>query len=113
MKEKLNITLDLSKINKEKIVNREYQNNAGETVIGKEYKIEVIPLKQEKVIKSTPDWSMIKTHFIVESQTKEEREARTPSNYIGEGIVFRKGAEQTDGVFEAYPDSPNTDDIPF
>lgn len=85
---KLNITLDLSKINKDKITARTFTSKDGVEVTVKEYKIEAIPLKEPKLIKEGDGWNLIKTHFVVEAQTKEERTAQKKSVFVGEGLQF-------------------------
>lgn len=123
---KISITLDVSKINKAKIVDRKYTNKAGVEVVQKQYKIEVVPTKEVKVIAQGDTWVMKKTHFVVEAQTKEERAGKAPSVYVGEGFTFE---EKGNGVLNApvqkqssldnfdtieYPDEDiNVDDIPF
>lgn len=85
---KINVTLDLSKIDKTRIINRTFTNKNGEEVTVKEYKIEVIPLREPKFIKQGEGWNLMKTHFVVEGQTKEERQAKKQSVYVGEGLQF-------------------------
>lgn len=88
--EKVSITLDLSKIDKTRILPRSYKTKDGEEQTAKEYKVELIELKEPKQI-AQGDWGkMIKTHFVVQTQTKEEREAKAPSVYIGEGFKFER-----------------------
>ncbi len=86
--QKINITLNLSKINKDKIVDRTYKDEQGNDVTEKTYKIEVIPLKAPKFITQGDTWIMNKTHFVVEAQTKEERNSNGATNYVGEGFEF-------------------------
>ena len=85
---KISITLDVSKINKAKIETRSYVNREGVPVVVKEYKLDLVPLKQAKIIKSGNDWDLKKTHFAVEAQTKEERAAKKESVFVGEGLQF-------------------------
>jgi len=91
MSEKILVTLDMSKINKDKITKREYKNKAGEDISAKDYKIEVIPLKKETLLKQGDGWNMIKTHFVIEGLTPEERREKVEATIIGDGIVFRSG----------------------
>lgn len=86
--EKISVTIDLTKIDKTRIVERKYLNADGTEGVAKEYKVDVVPLKQVKVIKSTPQYTMIKKYFVVQAQTKEERVAKAPSIFVGDGIVF-------------------------
>lgn len=119
---KISLTIDVSKINKDKIVERKFKNKEGEEVIVKDYKIDVVELKAPKFIKAGDTWEMFKTHFVVES--KENREEK--DNFIGEGISFRlKSEEVSDEEAERkfhevtendnYPtdDSIDPEDIPF
>lgn len=85
---KISLTIDVSKIDKTKIKERNFINKGGVEVTAKDYKIDVIPLKEPKVIKEGDTWRMVKTHFVAEPQTKEERDNGQPSNIIGDGIVF-------------------------
>jgi uncharacterized membrane-anchored protein len=85
---KITISLDVSKISKDKIVERTYKNKEGEDVKQKVYKFDVIELNQQKVIASGDTWKMLKTHFCVEQQTKEEKEAKVPQIFVGEGLSF-------------------------
>ena len=86
--QKIIITIDLNKIDKERINTKTYTNKAGEEITKKEYKMEVVPLKKKKLIKSGDTWELYKTHFICDNQTKEERKEGKEVNYIGEGVQF-------------------------
>ena len=99
---KINITLDLTKIDKSKIIYRTFTNKAGEEVTVKEYRIEAIELQDPKFFKSGDGWNLLKTHFIVEGQTKEERQAKKKSVCVGEGLQF---VDTTSQEIE-YPDAP-------
>ena len=72
----ITVTIDVSKINKDKIITKTFTNKEGQEVTQKLYKIEVVPLKEKKIIKegsyNGKDWTMLKTHFAKEFQTKEE-----------------------------------------
>lgn len=117
---KVSITLNVSKFNKDKITERTYTNNEGDEVRFKEYKVDLIPLKQPKVIKTGEGWVIKKTHFVVEAQTKEERNNKEPDNFVGEGFVFEKTEPVQSTRSSSVPDSVdypdediNVDDIPF
>ncbi len=102
---KINITLDLSKIDKTRITPRTFTNKEGVEVTVKEYKMEVIPLNEPKLIKVGDGWNLLKTHFVVEGQTKEERQAKKKSVYIGEGLQFVDNTSQD----IKYPEPRNSD----
>ena len=106
---KISITIDLGKINKEKITLRTYTNKDGQQVTVKEYKMDVVPVKEEKIIKEGATWKMVKSHFVVESPTKEEREAKTKTPILGDGIQFR----ETDTSEADINQDINPQDIPF
>jgi len=90
--QKILATIDLTKIDKSRIKERTYTNQAGEEITAKEYDFEVIQLKDKKLIKDGGTWKLMKTHFIVQGQTKEEREAKADSVFIGDGKVFENDA---------------------
>lgn len=102
---KVSITIDLGKLDKSRINTRTYTNKEGEEVTVKEYRLDVVPLKEKKTLKEGDGWKMVKTHFVADSPTKEERQNKTKTNFIGEGISF----ENT----EADEDTVNLDDMPF
>ena len=103
---KIQITLDADKL-RPLIKNREYTNRNGETVTVREVKAELVPLKEEnqKVVHSTDKYNLVKTHFVSAIQTKEERERKDPTVYVGEGFitVWKDNA----------PSQTADDDIPF
>jgi single-stranded DNA-binding protein len=93
---KTTVTIDLTKIDKSRIDTRTYTNREGVEVTVKEYKLDVVPLKQERALKKTDGtliggdtWQLMETHFACESQTKEEREANKETVYIGKGVQFQ------------------------
>jgi len=87
--EKILGTIDLTKIDKSRIVERRYTNNAGHEVIEKNYEFEIVPLKESKLIKDGGTWQIMKTHFLADAQTKEERVAKAPTKYIGNGRMLK------------------------
>lgn len=85
---KIQITLDLNRIDKNRIKLRQYQNQSGETVTVKEYILDVVELEQPKQIAEGATWILQQTHFVVDASTKEEREAQTKMKTIGKGTGF-------------------------
>jgi hypothetical protein len=51
------------------------------------------------------------THYVYESQSKEEREAKTPKNYLGNGKEFDFN-KNSNGVGQGVADTVD-DDLPF
>ncbi len=88
----MELVIDLAKIDKSKIVERKYKTKDGVEHTAKEYTLKLVPLKAPKFIKegvaNGKGWTMTKTHFLAETQTKEERERQEKSNIVGDGIQF-------------------------
>lgn len=114
---KISVTLDASKLRK-LVSKRTYQNKQGESVEVQEVKFELVPVKEPKTIFTTEKYRIDKTHFASVIQTKEERENKAETIYIGEGFTtIWNNAEQPAQVFNAVPVSNSkeetTDDLPF
>ena len=105
---KISVTIDLGKLDKTRIKERTYTNKDGKEVTVKEYQMDVVELKEKKTIKEGDTWRMVKSHFVSDSQSKEEREAKKESNFIGSGIIF----ENRDQAMEAVAEF-NADEVPF
>lgn len=111
---KISITIDVSKISKNKIVERSYVNKEGVNVTLKELKLDVVELKTPKVIKDAPTYQIIKTHFVSEVQSKEERESKTNSKIIGEGITFKsKGNDDMKPAKTEVSEEITSEDLPW
>ena len=50
------------------------------------------------------------THYVFESQSKEERDAKTPKNYLGNGKEFVFGSN---GATQTATTETTDDDLPF
>jgi hypothetical protein len=74
----INISIDLNKIDKSRI--KQHTNGA-------KYYAMTVDTKRE------PD-QFGNTHTVYDSPTKEEREAKTPKNYLGSGKEFVFGGQQ-------------------
>lgn len=85
---KISITVDLTKIDKAKIYENKFTTKDGVEVTQKLYKMDVVPVKEKKVVNRGENWEAIKTHFVSEGQTKQEREAKAETVFLGEGITF-------------------------
>lgn len=108
---KLSITIDVSKINKNKITERKFTNSQGEEITVKEYRMDILPLKEEKTIKTGDGWEMVKSHFVVESPSKEEKDQKIKTPFLGDGIEFRL-TQPVEQVVDNTEDI-NPDDVPF
>ena len=90
---KISISLNLSKIDKDKIVERTYKNKQGEEVKEKLYKFDLVESSNQTVVATGDTWVLKKTHFGVEQQTKEEKAQKVKPNYVAEGLIFEKKDE--------------------
>jgi hypothetical protein len=92
---KISVTVDLNKINKDKIAERTFKLKDGTEYTAKEYKFDVVKLKADQFVTEGAWGKMIKTHFVAEAQSKEEATAKKPSNFIGSGFRFEKNEDTT------------------
>lgn len=100
MANKIQVTLDTAKL-KGLATERTYKNREGEEITIKELKFELVEVKEPKVTYSTDKYDLVKTHFAAAVQTKEEREAKAPSNFIGDGFTVQWKNEAPATVTEA------------
>jgi len=112
MENKIIVKIDVSKINKNKIEDREYTNESNFTVKQKMYSLELIPTK-EKVIKETDTYRLVKKYFAVESQSKEERLNKTKTPILGDGLVFENKEKEEEVNMYGGEAEINPDDVPF
>jgi len=96
---KITISLDVGKISKDKILERTYKNKEGEEVKQKIYKFDLIELNDPKFVAQGDNWILKKTHFCTEPQSKEDKEAKKPINYVGEGLVFESKEKENLDAF--------------
>ena len=104
---KISLEIDLTKLDKSKIVEKSYKDKSGNNVTQKIYKADLVELKERKFVTEGDTWKLVKTHFLADPQTKEERDAKKPSNFIGSGFQFEnKGQTETvtlDDVADGIP----------
>jgi len=110
---KIQVTLDATKL-RNLVSKRNYQNKNGEQVELQEVKFELVPMKEPKTIYTKDNMRIDKTHFACVIQTKEQREAKADTIYIGEGFSTIWGSDKKEEVHTATPikDEP-ADDLPF
>ena len=112
---KIQVTLDATRL-RELVTKRSYENKNGETVQVQEVKFELVPVKAEsqKVIYEKDNFKIVKTHFAAAIQTKEEREAKKDTFYIGEGFSHIWDNSETIEVAEVVTSTQEDDDsLPF
>lgn len=118
MANKILVTVD-TKDAAQFIQTREWTNKEGQKVQVKELKFELIEMKpdSQKVVWENDNVQLVKTHFAVKPQTKEEREANTPTLYVGEGVttVYKNDTQGAAPQQAAAANSLDVqdDDLPF
>jgi hypothetical protein len=85
MSNKIQVTLDATKL-RNLVTKRNYKNKDGQDVELQEVKFELVPVKEPKTIFTKDNMRIDKTHFACVIQTKEHRDAKAPTIYIGEGF---------------------------
>ena len=108
---KIQITLDATKL-RNLVSKREYQNRDGQTVQLQEVKFELVEVKEHKEVFKKDNMRIMKTHFASVIQTKEEREAKADTIYIGEGFTTIWGSDKEDPKPATTTDE-ESDDMPF
>ena len=116
MANKLSISIDAEKA-RQLIETRSYKNKDGVDVTVKEIKFDLVEMKQEsrKVLYDGDKLQMVKTHFAVKPQSKEERDAKQELVYVGEGISYEfKGSQNKQASFQPVTElAEPKDDLPF
>jgi hypothetical protein len=107
MNERIKISIDVTKVPKDKITERRFTNSQGHEVVARELKAEVVPLNEPKVIKTGDTWELWKTHFVALEQTQEEKSVKKSGAIVGAGVMFRA---KTAPVID---DGVTADEIPF
>jgi len=109
---KVQVTLDATKL-RNLVSKRTYKNKDGQDVELQEVKFELVEVKEPKQIYEKDNMKIMKTHFAAAIQTKEEREAKADTIYIGEGFTTVWSNNETI-TYVATPVNPEVDDdLPF
>ena len=111
---KITITLDATKL-RTLVSKRQFKNKDGVDMEVQEVKFELVQVKEPKVIHKGNGYELHKTHFASVIQTKEEREAKAETVFIGEGVTTVWDNAGQGAVFNAVPASSTEEesDIPF
>lgn len=110
----IQITLDASKL-RNLVSNRAYKNKEGQEFQVQEIKFKLVEVKDPKTIFTSDKYKINKTHFACVIQTKDEREAKADTIYIGEGFTTIWNTDNVQ-VHQAEVISPKPvveDDLPF
>src|SRR5690606_944138 len=97
---KITITLDATKL-RSLVTKREFDAKDGTKMQVQEVRFELVEVKDPKIIFEGSGYKLQKTHFASVIQTKEEREAKAETVFIGEGITTIW--EQKEQVFSSTP----------
>jgi hypothetical protein len=112
---KTTLKIDLTKISKDRI--RTYTKKDGTEV--KEYSIDFVEMDEKKPVTKADGsiiegdtWILNKVGFVVDTATKEEREAKVKTNIIGDATRFdTKTAQDIDVDYSK--DVISAADVPF
>ena len=107
MANKITVKIDADKA-RSLITERKYTNKEGVEVTVKEIGFELVEMKPEsqKVVYDHEKFQLKKTHFAVAIQTKEEREKKAESVFVGDGVT-QVWKNDTDSHVEV--EDPNLD----
>ena len=83
---KITITLDVTKL-RNLVTKREFDAKDGTKMQVQEVRFELVEVKDPKIIFEGSGYKLQKTHFASVIQTKEERESKAETVFIGEGIT--------------------------
>lgn len=108
---KITITLDATKL-RNLVTKREFDAKDGTKMQVQEVRFELVEVKDPKIIFEGSGYKLQKTHFASVIQTKEEREAKAETVFIGEGITTIW--EQKEQVFSSTPVTEDeSQEMPF
>lgn len=108
---KITITLDATKL-RNLVTKREFDAKDGTKMQVQEVRFELVEVKETKIIFEGSGYKLQKTHFASVIQTKEERESKAETVFIGEGVTTIW--EQKEQVFSSTPvTEEQSDDLPF
>jgi hypothetical protein len=99
---KITVNLDATKL-RQLVTKRSYTNKENVEVHLQEIKFELVEVKEPKLIFEEGNRKVFKTHFATAIQTKEQREAKEESFFIGEGYTTEwEKTERQDPTQAAY-----------
>ena len=108
---KITITLDATKL-RNLVTKREFDAKDGTKMQVQEVRFELVEVKEPKIIFEGSGYKLQKTHFASVIQTKEERESKAETVFIGEGITTIW--EQKEQVFSSTPVTEDeSQEMPF
>jgi len=112
----LKAKIDVTKIDKTRIETRTYTDRGGVEVTQKLYPVDIVLIDVPTFIKDFDDAKLVKAGFMVQGQTKEDREAKTKGISLCDVMEYQKKEEKPKQVVEGvdYPENDiDSGDIPF
>lgn len=109
---KINLKIDVSKLDKNRFVKNSYTKRDGTAVNEVNAELVLVEKQEPRVIKEGDTWILKETHFIAEKRGKEES-----ANYVGVGTqFFDKNAtegnfDEIKAIREQHNSQINNDDI--
>lgn len=112
---KITIKLNIDKIDRSKIKSRSYKNKSGIDVTVREYEVEIIPIREEKVVHSTDKYDFVKIGFASDRSVKRPDGKWDDGTILGDAVEIRSktAGERTVNMDDIDDGSINVDDIPF
>jgi len=122
---KINVRINIDKIDKTKIKSRTYKNAVGVMVTVRELEVEILPIREEKIVHTTAEYDFVKVGFMSDKSVKNANGTWDNGTPLGDAIEIRKKAVAPEPVVELdifgdpVPEAedtgavPNPDDIPF
>ena len=110
------VKIDVSKINKNNILERKFKNKAGELITVRELECEIKDVKEEKVLHTTDKGKqLVKVGFISEKSFQDASGQWQNGTILGDVTEWRDSIKETSKTDDIeYPeDEINQEDIPF
>lgn len=109
----IQVTLNAQALRK-LVIKRNYKNKDGQDIEVQEVKFKLIEVKEPKTIFTTEKYRIDKTHFACVIQTKEERESKADTIYVGDGFTtVWKSDNREVHQSEILSITIDKDDLPF
>lgn len=83
---KITVTLEAAKL-RNLIFTEKYTNKEGKEVSVQKVRFELVEVKEPKTVYTGAKHRLDKTHFAAVIQTKEQREAKAETVFLGEGVT--------------------------
>jgi hypothetical protein len=94
--QKLRLKIDVSKIDKSKLIERTYTNKEGKEVTVKEMIFDCVEMREPQVIPTQGNFILKKTHFIAYPSKKLDDGTYEETKYVGEATQIENGTDAID-----------------